>query len=277
MNQCIEFLYHYTSIETLALILSNRTFRLNSLDQMDDLQEKEASDIKNIGQFCYVSSWTDDETESIPMWKMYSSLDSGVRIKLKTNPFKLFENTPESIKEVSKLPVADESNGVYLKSIIPIADMMKKGYLCPAAMKDNILYKVEYTSDPSKLYPKVVTYEGEKFSISLGDLGIHKNTHWEFQHEWRYILHFYPLNINQSPNVLLNSVQIMANNILHGLEKQPFPFYDLQLDDVAFSEMEITLSPQISPGYRLIVHALVEKYNPSAIIHNSSLLGLIQS
>lgn len=80
MNQCTDFLYHYTSIETLALILSNRTFRLNSLDQMDDLQEKETSDIKNIGQFCYISSWTDDETESIPMWKMYSSLDSGVRI-----------------------------------------------------------------------------------------------------------------------------------------------------------------------------------------------------
>jgi hypothetical protein len=275
MNQCTDFLYHYTSIETLALILSNRTFRLNSLDQMDDLQEKETSDIKNIGQFCYISSWTDDETESIPMWKMYSSLDSGVRIKLKTNPFKLFENTPESIKEVSVLPVTDESNGVYLKSIIPIADMMKKGYICPAAMSNNILHKVEYTSDPSKLYPKLVTYEGDKFSISLGTLGIHKNIHWEFQHEWRYILQFYPVNINQDPNILPTSVQIMANKILHGLEKQPFPFYDLQLDDVAFSEMEITLSPKISAGYRLIVNSLIEKYNPSALIHNSSLLGLI--
>ena len=275
MNQCTDFLYHYTSIETLALILSNRTFRLNSLDQMDDLQEKETSDIKNIGQFCYISSWTDDETESIPMWKMYSSLDSGVRIKLKANPFKLFENTPESIKEVSVLPVTDESNGVYLKSIIPIADMMKKGYICPAAMSNNILHKVEYTSDASKLYPKLVTYEGDKFSISLGTLGIHKNIHWEFQHEWRYILQFYPVNINQNPNILPTSVQIMANKILHGLEKQPFPFYDLQLDDVAFSEMEITLSPKISAGYRLIVNSLIEKYNPSALIHNSSLLGLI--
>ena len=116
MNQCTDFLYHYTSIETLALILSNRTFRLNSLDQMDDLQEKETSDIKNIGQFCYISSWTDDETESIPMWKMYSSLDSGVRIKLKANPFKLFENTPESIKEVSVLPVTDEKSETIIGS-----------------------------------------------------------------------------------------------------------------------------------------------------------------
>ena len=81
MNSSPDYLYHYTSIETLALILHNRTFSLNSLDHMDDLQKKEASDIKNIGQFCYVSSWTDDETESIPMLNMYSSLDSGVRIK----------------------------------------------------------------------------------------------------------------------------------------------------------------------------------------------------
>ena len=54
---------------------------------MDDLQEKEAKDINNIGQFIYVSAWTSDEKESIPMWNMYSSLDAGVRIRLRTNPF----------------------------------------------------------------------------------------------------------------------------------------------------------------------------------------------
>ena len=276
MENYADFLYHYTNIETLALILKNHTFRLNSLDHMDDLQEKEASDIKNIGQFCYVSSWTDDKRESIPMWNMYSTLDSGVRIKLRSNPFKLFENTPESIRSVSVLPVTDNSNGVYMKSIIPLADMMKKGYICPAAMSNKILHKVEYTSDLNKLYPKLVTHNGEQFSIALGSLGIQKNIHWEFQHEWRYILQFYPLNINQKNlDSVTASVQIMANKLLYGLEKQPFPFYDLQLDDNAFSEMEITLSPKISVGNRLIVNALVDKYNPSASIHDSSLLGLI--
>ena len=36
----VEYLYHYTNIETLALILKNRTIRFNSLDRMDDLQKK---------------------------------------------------------------------------------------------------------------------------------------------------------------------------------------------------------------------------------------------
>ena len=78
-----EYLYHYTSLETLALILKNRTIRFNSLDKMDDLQENETADLKNIGQFFYISSWTEDAAESIPMWNIYASLNSGIRIKLR--------------------------------------------------------------------------------------------------------------------------------------------------------------------------------------------------
>ena len=63
----MDYLFHYTSVDILALILKNRTIRFNSLDRMDDLQEQETADIKNVGQFCYISFWTDDEEESIPM------------------------------------------------------------------------------------------------------------------------------------------------------------------------------------------------------------------
>ena len=100
-----QYLYHYTSVETLALILQNRTIRFNSLDRMDDLQEKETKDIKNIGQFIYVSAWTSEEKESIPMWNMYSSLDAGVRIRLRTNPFFTYENTVQELQRVSKIPI----------------------------------------------------------------------------------------------------------------------------------------------------------------------------
>lgn len=35
-NDYPEFLYHYTSIDSLALILKNRTIRFNSLINVDD-------------------------------------------------------------------------------------------------------------------------------------------------------------------------------------------------------------------------------------------------
>lgn len=124
----IEYLYHYTSIETLALILKNRTIRFNSLDKMDDLQEQKTADLQNIGQFCYISSWTDDDTESIPMWNMYASLNLGVRIKLRKNPFKVYDNTAEALSKVVNATVIDNSNGRTLQSIIPLTEMFSKGF-----------------------------------------------------------------------------------------------------------------------------------------------------
>ena len=106
-------------------------------------------------------------------------------------------------------------------------------------------------------------------------LGKYKNIHWEFQNEWRYILNILPLDINQPVEQSLQSFQLVANKIKLGLEKQPFPHYDMSISNDAFEDMEITLSPQISGGSRIIVNDLVEKYNPSAVITESSLIGLI--
>ena len=274
MDSC-EYLYHYTNIETLALILKNRTIRFNSLDKMDDLQEQQTADIKNIGQFCYISSWTEDDTESIPMWNMYASLNLGVRIKLRKNPFKIYNNTAEALSKVINAPVTDESNGKPLQSIIPITEMFSKGFISIQAMTKDLLFKVEYTDNKEKLYPHLLNDEGERFSIALGELGKYKNLHWKFQNEWRYILTILPLNLNQPVENSINNFQLIANKMRLGLEKQPFPYYDMHLSDEAFSKMEITLSPRISGGSKIIVESLIEKYNPLAIMSESHLVGLI--
>ena len=268
----MDYLYHYTSVDVLALILKNRTIRFNSLDRMDDLQEQETADIKNVGQFCYISSWTDDEEESIPMWNMYASLDSGVRIKLQKCPFKEYDNTAETLSKVA--PVS--GNGT-LKSIIPLTDIFTMGFMCPQAMasQDSMLHKVEYTQDPEKLYPSILNEGENDFSINLGDLGKHKNIHWKFQNEWRYIFTILPLNLNQSVETMLDSFTIVANKIKLGIEKQPFPYYDMVLSDEAYCNMEITLSPRISESHREFVSLLKDRYNPSMEIKDSVLLGLL--
>lgn len=59
-------LYHYTTIDTLALILKNRTIRFNRLDKVDDLEEKVVSCGVNLAQYIFASCWTKDAEESIP-------------------------------------------------------------------------------------------------------------------------------------------------------------------------------------------------------------------
>lgn len=270
-----NYLYHYTNIETLALILKNQTIRFNSLDKMDDLQEQQTADIKNIGQFCYISSWTDDSTESIPMWNMYASLNFGVRIKLRQNPFKIYDNTTEDFSKVLGFTVTDNSNGKPLQSIIPLTEMFTKGFFSVQAMDMQLLYKVEYTNETNKLYPQILKEDGDHFTIVLGELGKYKNLHWSFQKEWRYILNVLPLNLNQAVEKSMLDFKIIANKMKEGLEKQPFSYYDMRISDEAFADMEITLSPRISAGSRIIVESLIEKYNPVAKLNESRLVGLI--
>ena len=66
-----------------------------------------------------------------------------------------------------------------------------------------------------------------------------------------------------------------GNRMLTGEETPPFRFYDLKINPVHFSEMEITVSPQLSPGNRVLLETLVGKYNPTAKIVESQYLGLI--
>ena len=105
--------------------------------------------------------------------------------------------------------------------------------------------------------------------------GKYKNLHWSFQSEWRYILTILPFDINQPVEKSMLDFQIIANKMKLGLERQPFSHYDMYISDDAFADMEITLSPRISAGSRIIVENLLEKFNPSAALTESHLVGLI--
>ena len=78
----MKTLYHYTSVDTLLLILQNKTLRFKSLLYVDDPLEPTTSDFGNLGGFKYVSCWT-DTPNSIPQWTMYSNNMTGVCIGLK--------------------------------------------------------------------------------------------------------------------------------------------------------------------------------------------------
>ena len=168
--------------------------------------------------------------------------------------------------------------GEKVSAVIPIQNFAEGKYLLMAT-KNGLIKKTaltEYNSSrKTGLQGITLKEDDEHFSIALGELGKYKNLHWQFQNEWRYILNILPLNLNQPVENLIHNFQIIANRIRLGLEKQPFPYYDMSISNDAFSEMQITLSPRISAGSRVIVQNLLEKYNPTAELKESNILGLI--
>ena len=272
----IEYLYHYTSLESLALILKNRTIRLNPLDKMDDIQEQKTADIENIGKFVFVSSWTDDVVESIPMWKMYTDPRCGVRIKLRKNPFLKHGTRGSDFEKVLGATLEDEkSRTTVMDTFLDLTAMLEGGYVSPQGWSGDILTKIEYTNDLDKLEPSVGSCENGKNRIDLGLLGKYKNTHWRFQNEWRYIMDFVPMNFSSNPQQIARYFSQTVLQMSTGIAEPPFRYYDLDIDPKYFEEMEITCSPQMSAGNRTSLETLVERYNPNATILESELLGKI--
>lgn len=258
-----DYIYHYTSMESLALILKNRTFRLSSLANMDDLEEGETSDIGKFGRFTYISSWTAESEESIPLWNLYTPNMAGVRIRMKRNMFD---------KEVKKKEVNVQLEDLeYSKGLLEIQNQKNVVFIPYQAE----LIDVTYTNDESLLYPHVsnleVNGQNSSFTIRRENFGKFKRKSWEFQKELRYRIHSMPFSLQEMQNY---QIQNRTNEFIHEwlYVRTHLDFVDLHIAPNFFEDMEILCGPKITSAQLLIVGDLVEKYNPKATIKKSALL-----
>ena len=260
----IQPLFHYTSIETLALILKNRTIKLNSLYNVDDKTEGITKENLRLQKYYFVSCWTNLKEESIPFWKMYTPDMHGVRIALPKYPF-VFHKIDYKPKNL----VID-----YDWSFLKEEDFVNNEFL--VVPNNKILEKVEYTNDNALLYPEVLKKRNNGFNLQLSVLGKYKTFDWKFQSEFRYIVRTIPgggiitfdiphWNMADSVYQAIISEKQMSKDCL---------FLDIRED--AFEKMEILIGPKANQAEEIIINSLAEKYNPRAIINRSKLYGKIK-
>lgn len=272
-----DLLYHYTSIETLALILKNRTICFNNLLSVDDLEEASTSDMGKFGKYINVSCWTEDSEESIPLWNLYTPNMKGVRIGLPKFPFKKYNFT---------------SGQYYLKN--DIVTYINLDWLhnsnCGSIVPDMpLLCKVEYSDDENKLFPKVrecndidglinfintgeVNGKNLAAEYSFKELGKYKRSNWKFQKEWRYIITSSPTPIKEQED---NPTIEMHREFFRRIEDREYPApFDkifLEIDDRYLDDMEVLIGPKVSEGEKIIVEVLLKQYCPNAVIKESKL------
>ncbi|MDN0069552.1 DUF2971 domain-containing protein [Collinsella ihumii] len=268
-------LYHYTNIDTLALILGNKSIRLMPLCGLDDPQENQTKDLYNFGRFFFVSCWTDDVRESIPMWRMYTNLDAGVRISLPANPFRSYTYTKEEVSSIFNIPVDRIDGDETITTFLPLEDAVSG--MCSIAIfgGDKVLKKIEYTDDVSKLMPEIVKKHNENTELDWSTFGVCKNTGWEFQHEWRYLLNLTPLNLFGDLSSLEERASQMVQGMIDGTASAPCECYDLRISDEAFAQIEITPSPKMSMGNQMLLKYLLDAHGLSDRMRQSQLAGLL--
>ena len=273
-------IYHYTTIDTLALILKNTTIRFNCLDNgLDDLQEGNVSSCGiKLGHYGFVSCWTENKEESVPLWKMYTDNGLGVRIALEKDMFRSYKY-PDSvtigdIKLITKGTVWEETK-------TPLEDLFNSNYMVmtlgSSEEKISKFYRhIEYVDDVNEKMKDCVIMQKvsdnlELIKIKFQEIGRYKHKRWAFEDETRFFLFIIPgKNFKMSANFNRE-----WNQHLYDVWKNSIPNtisdYYMHLKEDIFNDMEITLSPNIPPAKKIIVEALRDKYAPKATLKSSDL------
>lgn len=270
MDDCRDKkLYHYTSLETLALILQNKTLRFTSLALLDDPQENMAADISNFGRFYYASCWTSSEVESIPMWNLYASLESGVRISLPFAPF------------MPSLSV-DERDPLNVKPLVLIGRGRTTGNRVCSQNFNEIttldgfmdFFEMQYTDDKDMLVPCLKgKCDKDAVEINLDKFGHYKNKHWSFQQECRYQINsLFSLDLGSEYD--FEQLKSRVDCALKGKAIDIQPFIDVSIYPDCLREMEVVLSPRMSEGNKILAKSLMHYHSIGKIV-DSQLTGLL--
>lgn len=268
-------IYHYTNINSLALILKNRTIRFNRLDSMDDLEEIGYTPVGvKLGQYMFVSCWTDSNEEDISQWSLYGNKGKGVRIELDSDMFVTYSpnNTPN-------IKCSDTSDERYL--IIPLEKVFNANYmLVPISRNINVndtdifFRKVKYVNNTANEVKDACILTDKKVHVKFNNIGKFKHKRWEFQQEVRFSIIILPNNGYTDEKL----VQYMLYNNIKNNISVPINEYFLQLKDEAISNITIRLGPSCEKSDEAIVESLMknfvgEKYNK---IEHSTLKGYVK-
>ncbi|MBF4348476.1 DUF2971 domain-containing protein, partial [Vibrio anguillarum] len=245
------------------------------LTNVDDMEEADLYGKYNIGRFLYVSCWTTNSIESIPLWNMYTGNMKGVRVSFDDKPF-YYRKLESGFDYHIGFP-GDTYSPLTIEQIFN-----ESCFVVPSFFdKKNFGRKVEYLDNVSDIYDDAVkvsyTDIGTHMRLeSANNIAFHKNKCWQFQDEYRFTLLALPApRQGYTKEAISNMNSHAVVEVLLG-QGPVNDFIDVDLSPEALRKVTITLAPRTSYADELMVRALMEKYCPEGQLVHSSLKGRIR-
>jgi Protein of unknown function (DUF2971) len=269
-------IFHYTTVDSLALILKSGNIRFTRLDRVDDMREAQNHLGIQFGQYFFVSCWTREAVESIPQWNMYSREMQGVRIELPEYPF----------QSVSMRPPEDsgiEAVGDALGPLPYTALFGPKHFIVPIFInRENFAADVEYVEDVEAVYKSTVRKSSKNSTHSTlqidspSKLSRTKSAEWKFQKEYRFSLFIVPNQPNYRSNQKPSLFGEFMSSGFHQSIDPGVDFIDVPLEPSALKNLVVRSGPLCPLGSQVCVEALVSRFAPEAIVESSVLSGAIR-
>ncbi len=264
-------IYHYTSIQTLALILKYKKIRFNRLDRVDDMEESIYGSgplQTKLGMYTFVSCWTKNDKENLALWNMYTRY-RGVRIGIDEMPFETYKVSDSFI------------------SLLPDSISFGTDFFVSSFNNEAKLYDIEYVDNPEAEIEKLIIHaRNGGIAVDTNHIGTFKRKEWAMQQESRFKITVFPVDIAGAIKEIIEKPQgqniDFYNYILNSLEpclskNIPIntPSIDLELDTDKLANIEIMMGPLTSDADRIIVESLLNPF-PNAQIYNSRFWGKLR-
>lgn len=269
-------LHHYTTVNTLALILRHQTLRFTRLDQFDDITEGRSLGPFPLGARMFASCWSAADEESIPQWAMYGDSMRGVRLSLRSDPFTW---RPIDIRWHENFQFLD------LEAPYSIEEMLAANItLLPTAqMRQTFGQPVNYVPDVSAAIGLFATVSSENEITLHGEgteIAFLKSDSWAFQQEHRFVMVAAPGPTEPytgDASAYIESRKVWHRKGVDLIRGIPSPLYvDLKLDHKALTNAEILVGPLAPPGTMEIVESLIARFAVGAVVRESNLRGMIR-
>jgi hypothetical protein len=266
-------IHHYTTVENLSLILRSRKLRFTRLDKVDDIREIEGLPFE-FSTYVFVSCWTYQKEESIPLWKMYTQNMRGVKISM---PINMFHKTLiKAGKYENNINIEGDLDSLLsLDQLITDNCIVVNAHNNEKSFYKNVIYDNKY---PDYYKKSVYNFNNETRINDLFIFGKYKSEIWEFQKESRftlYIIPLLPLNhplINGEKKLQYENLNLSVLNHIQNKNE----YYDLQLNEDTLRKIEITLGPLSVESDRIIVESLLSTFAKDAKLKPSNLTGCIR-
>lgn len=258
-----QTLYHYTSLDTLALILTNKSICFNTLLNVDDVEEAETSDLDLFGKYVYVSCWTAEASESVAMWQMYTPNMHGVRIQLPVFPFKThhykagelhFTEDTTSYIDLQKLYEENRAQIVpELPKLIPVTYTIDETLLRP-----KVRFGDSIDDHSNVLNSRTPGNQSSEIQYDLSSLGKFKREDWRFQKEWRYWISMVPWGMREYEEATLSTHMKFVRRLENTATAPPYDRFFLELSNEAIAQMEIVFGPRMTEAEKILAKHLLQ-------------------
>ncbi len=235
-------IYHYTSIQTLALILKFKQIRFTPLSMLDDIQECHGLP-ETVTRGIYVSCWSKDEAENLAQWSLYTKM-KGIRLELPKEFYMNYEFQTDRAKGIHV------DNG--MKPIYPFTpeQCMTEDYGIAVAsyIEDGFFIEMTYDQSFESIKRDGIVKKNGYFHIKNAKIiAGYKNPIWSFQKEVRFYVTVIPRGGN-------------------------FPDYiDMDINPDVLDSVKVRLHPNCSSADKIIVETLLSSFTSSGTVEDSKL------